>query len=98
MLAASSREHIASAGRLGNWSRTRAVPADCLCLRKAIGLWPMAGPALGPQISWAATDMDEQAIAHKVRDAMFADDAASRMLGMEIAGIGPGRAVVTMTV
>ena len=32
-----------------NWSRTQAVPADCLCLRKAIGLWPMAGPALGPE-------------------------------------------------
>ena len=32
-----------------NWSRTQAVPADCLCLRKAMGLWPMAGPALGPK-------------------------------------------------
>lgn len=41
---------------------------------------------------------DPQAVAHKVRDAMFADDAASKMLGMEIAGIGPGRAVVTMRV
>ena len=48
MLAALSREHIANAGRLGNWSRTQAVPADCLCLGKAMGLWPMAGPALGP--------------------------------------------------
>jgi acyl-CoA thioesterase len=42
--------------------------------------------------------MDAQAIADKVRDVMFADDAASRMLGMEIADIGPGRAVVTMRV
>jgi len=47
MLAALSRKHIASAAGLVNWSRTQAVPADCLCLRKAMGLWPMAGPALG---------------------------------------------------
>ena len=37
------------AGRLGGWSRTQAVPADCLCLRKDLGLWPRAGPALGPK-------------------------------------------------
>ena len=49
MLAAWSREHIASASRLGNWNRTPAVPADRWCLWKAMGLWPMAGPALGPQ-------------------------------------------------
>ena len=42
-------------GRLGNWSRTQAVPADCLCLRKDMGLWPMAGPALGPQYTTAST-------------------------------------------
>ena len=42
--------------------------------------------------------MQAQAIADKVRDVMFADDAASKMLGMEIAEVGPGRAVVTMTV
>lgn len=42
--------------------------------------------------------MDAQATAEQVRDAMFADDAASRMLGMQIAEVAPGRAVVTMTV
>ena len=42
--------------------------------------------------------MDAQAVAEKVRDAMLADDAATRMLGMQIAEVGPGRAVVTMTV
>ena len=48
MLAALNREHIAKRAGSANWSRTQAVPADCLCLRKAMGLWPMAGPALGP--------------------------------------------------
>jgi acyl-CoA thioesterase len=42
--------------------------------------------------------MDAQAIAERVRDTMFADDAASRMLGLRIAEVGPGRAVATMTV
>jgi acyl-CoA thioesterase len=42
--------------------------------------------------------MDAQAIADRVRDVMFADDAASKMLGMQIAQVEPGRAVVTMTV
>ncbi|CAM4181909.1 hydroxyphenylacetyl-CoA thioesterase PaaI [Roseateles saccharophilus] len=42
--------------------------------------------------------MEPQAIADKVRDAMFADDAASQMLGMRVAEIAPGRAVLTMTV
>lgn len=42
--------------------------------------------------------MNDQAIAEKVRDVMFADDAASRMLGLQIAEIAPGRAVLTMTV
>ena len=41
---------------------------------------------------------DAQAIAHRVRDVMFADDAASRMLGLSITEIAPGRAVATMTV
>jgi len=27
---------------LAGWSRTQAVPADCLCLRKANGQWPLA--------------------------------------------------------
>lgn len=42
--------------------------------------------------------MEPQAVAEKVRDVMLADDAASRMLGMQIAEIAPGRAVATMTV
>jgi acyl-CoA thioesterase len=42
--------------------------------------------------------MNEQAIADQVRDVMFADDAASRMLGLQITEIAPGRAVLTMTV
>lgn len=41
---------------------------------------------------------DAQAIAQRVRDVMFADDAASRMLGLRITEISPGRAVATMTV
>lgn len=42
--------------------------------------------------------MDAQAVAEKVRDVMFADDAASRMLGLQIVEVAPGRAVATMTV
>jgi acyl-CoA thioesterase len=42
--------------------------------------------------------MDAQATADQVRDVMFADDAASRMLGLQITEISPGRAVATMSV
>ena len=42
--------------------------------------------------------MDAQAVAERVRDAMLADDAATKMLGMQIAEVAPGRALVTMTV
>lgn len=42
--------------------------------------------------------MDAQAVAENVRDVMLADDAASRMLGLQITEISPGRAVATMTV
>jgi len=42
--------------------------------------------------------MDAQATAEKVRDVMLADDAASRMLGLQIIEVAPGRAVATMTV
>ena len=42
--------------------------------------------------------MDAQSTADKVREVMFVDDAASRMLGMQVVEIGPGHAVLTMTV
>jgi acyl-CoA thioesterase len=42
--------------------------------------------------------MEPQAVAEKVRDVMLADDAASRMLGMQVVEVAPGRAVATMTV
>ena len=42
--------------------------------------------------------MDAQAVAEKVRDVMLADDAASRMLGLQIVDVSPGRAGATMTV
>jgi acyl-CoA thioesterase len=42
--------------------------------------------------------MDEEQTADRVRDVMLADDAASRMLGMSVDAVSPGRAVVTMTV
>lgn len=41
---------------------------------------------------------DPQAVANAVRDAMFADDAASRGLGMKVDAIGPGFARLSMTV
>lgn len=46
-------------------------------------------------MSEPVTDRD---LAERSAAAMWAGDAASRALGMEIAEVGPGRAVVTMTV
>jgi acyl-CoA thioesterase len=45
-------------------------------------------------LSAAAAD----ALAREVAERMFAGDRASRGLGMRIAGVGPGRAELTMTV
>lgn len=42
--------------------------------------------------------MNAQQVAEAVRDAMFANDRASKALGMEILSIAPGRATVAMTV
>lgn len=42
--------------------------------------------------------MNPQATAEAVRDAMWANDRASKALGMAVAEIGPGRAVLTMSV
>ena len=39
-----------------------------------------------------------QQLAEQVRDAMRAGDHATQMLGMEITEVGPGRAVIRMTV
>jgi acyl-CoA thioesterase len=39
-----------------------------------------------------------QAIAEAVRDRMFAEDAASRALGMQVVAVGPGFSSVSMTV
>ncbi|MDH4052987.1 MAG: hydroxyphenylacetyl-CoA thioesterase PaaI [Rubrivivax sp.] len=47
----------------------------------------MPEPALSPQ-----------QVAERVRDAMLADDRASRALGMQVLEVGPGRAVLQMTV
>lgn len=41
---------------------------------------------------------DPQAVAEGVREAMFRDDFASKMLGIDIAEVGPGRCVATMAV
>lgn len=42
--------------------------------------------------------MNAQQVAEAVRDAMFANDRASKALGMEILSIAPGRATLAMTV
>ena len=42
--------------------------------------------------------MSPQQIAEAVRDGMFANDRASKMMGMEIVSISPGGATLTMTV
>lgn len=41
---------------------------------------------------------EPQVLAERVADAMFANDQASRALGMAIAKVGPGSAEMTMTV
>lgn len=42
--------------------------------------------------------LDPQTLAERVRDGMFANDQASRGLGMEIVAVGPGYARITMKV
>lgn len=39
-----------------------------------------------------------ESLARRCAEAMWADDAASRELGMRLGDVGPGRATVTMTV
>lgn len=41
---------------------------------------------------------DPQAIAEAVRDAMLANDRATRMMGIAVTAVGPGTATLTMTV
>ena len=48
--------------------------------------------------STAAADATAQALAEQVRDAMWAGDHATKMLGMRISSVGPGRATLQMTV
>ena len=43
-------------------------------------------------------DAQAQLIADRVREGMFANDRASRALGMQVIDVSPGRAVLTMTV
>ncbi len=45
-----------------------------------------------------ATPPDPQRVAEAVRDAMWRDDRASKMLGMEVLAIGPGHATLCMAV
>jgi len=44
------------------------------------------------------TDEDAQALAERVAASMYDSDHASRSLGLRIESVGPGRAVMTMTV
>jgi acyl-CoA thioesterase len=44
------------------------------------------------------TTESAQALAERVRDAMWASDRASKSLGMHIVEVGPGTALMTMTV
>jgi acyl-CoA thioesterase len=43
-------------------------------------------------------DLSAQQIAERVRDGMFANDRASKLLGMRIVAVGPGTATLAMTV
>jgi acyl-CoA thioesterase len=46
----------------------------------------------------ARTDADAHALARRVADAMWANDAASQALGMRVLAVGPGEARVAMRV
>ena len=46
----------------------------------------------------AATPQDAQALAERVAAAMYERDMASQSMGIEIAAVGPGHAVLTMAV
>jgi acyl-CoA thioesterase len=46
----------------------------------------------------SAPTLSPQRTAEKVRDGMFRNDRASKWLGMQVAEVAPGRAVLTMTV
>ena len=46
----------------------------------------------------APDDVSAQALAEQVRDAMWAGDHATKMLGITVESIGPGRAVLRMVV
>lgn len=52
--------------------------------------------AIEPPVSGSTAD--SQALAERVAKRMYANDHASRGLGIEIGSIGPGRAEMTMTV
>jgi acyl-CoA thioesterase len=54
---------------------------------------PMPTPASTPPSAVQA-----QQIADRVREGMFANDRASKALGMQVIEVTPGRAVLTMTV
>lgn len=43
-------------------------------------------------------DVSPQQVAEATRDAMWKDDRASKMLGLNVVAIGPGTSTVTMTV
>ena len=45
-----------------------------------------------------STEDESQRVAERVREGMFANDAAAHALGIQVSSIGPGRAQVTMTV
>jgi acyl-CoA thioesterase len=49
-------------------------------------------------IAAANAGLTPQQVADKVRDGMWANDRATRHLGMQIAAIGPGTATLTMVV
>lgn len=46
----------------------------------------------------AAPALTPQEIAERVRDGMFANDRASKMMGMRILEVGPGTSTIAMTV
>lgn len=55
-------------------------------------------PTTSPVTPPVPSPVTPQQLAEQVRDAMWVGDHATKMLGMEITEVGPGRAVIRMTV
>lgn len=58
----------------------------------------MTAPSDSLRAAAPAAPTDPQRVAERVRDGLFANDRASRALGIEVVAVGPGSATLALTV